>query len=74
MKIDLAGKRALVTGSTSGMGYAIAKGLAEAGGLRRFIKPTEVANLVVFLASDQAPAITGATLRVDGGIIHALGC
>jgi NAD(P)-dependent dehydrogenase (short-subunit alcohol dehydrogenase family) len=31
MKIDLSGKRALVTGSTSGMGYAIAKGLAEAG-------------------------------------------
>jgi NAD(P)-dependent dehydrogenase (short-subunit alcohol dehydrogenase family) len=29
--IDLSGKRALVTGSTSGMGYAIAKGLAEAG-------------------------------------------
>jgi NAD(P)-dependent dehydrogenase (short-subunit alcohol dehydrogenase family) len=42
--------------------------------LRRFIKPTEVANLVVFLASEQASAITGATLRVDGGIIRALGC
>lgn len=31
MKIDLAGRRALVTGSTSGIGYAIAKALAEAG-------------------------------------------
>src|SRR5262245_58124602 len=31
MRIDLAGKRALVTGSASGMGYAIARGLAEAG-------------------------------------------
>ena len=31
MKIDLGGKRALVTGSSSGIGYAIAKGLAEAG-------------------------------------------
>jgi NAD(P)-dependent dehydrogenase (short-subunit alcohol dehydrogenase family) len=31
-----------------------------------------VANLVVFLASDQASAITGATLRLDGGIIRAI--
>jgi NAD(P)-dependent dehydrogenase (short-subunit alcohol dehydrogenase family) len=31
MKIDLAGKTALVTGSTSGIGRAIAKGLAGAG-------------------------------------------
>jgi NAD(P)-dependent dehydrogenase (short-subunit alcohol dehydrogenase family) len=31
MKIDLSGKTALVTGSTSGIGYAIAKGLAAAG-------------------------------------------
>jgi NAD(P)-dependent dehydrogenase (short-subunit alcohol dehydrogenase family) len=31
MIIDLSGKTAIVTGSTSGIGYAIAKGLAEAG-------------------------------------------
>lgn len=31
MKIDLTGKRALVTGSTGGIGFAIAKGLQEAG-------------------------------------------
>jgi len=31
MKIDLSGKTALVTGSTTGIGHAIAKGLAEAG-------------------------------------------
>jgi NAD(P)-dependent dehydrogenase (short-subunit alcohol dehydrogenase family) len=31
MKIDLSGKTALVTGSTSGIGHAIAKGLAVAG-------------------------------------------
>lgn len=31
MKIDLSGKIAIVTGSTEGIGFAIAKGLAEAG-------------------------------------------
>jgi len=40
MKINLGGKRALVTGSSSGIGYAIAKGLAEAGAaiVRRLAK------------------------------------
>src|ERR1700741_727613 len=31
MIIDLSGKRAIVTGSTAGIGFAIAAGLAEAG-------------------------------------------
>lgn len=31
MRIDLSGKSAIVTGSTAGIGYAIAKGLAAAG-------------------------------------------
>ncbi|HVT04815.1 MAG TPA: SDR family NAD(P)-dependent oxidoreductase, partial [Thermoanaerobaculia bacterium] len=31
MRIDLQGKRAIVTGSTAGIGFAIASGLAEAG-------------------------------------------
>jgi len=67
MRIELSGKRALVTGSSSGIGYAIAKGLAEAG-----------AAVVVHGRSKErveaARALTGATLRVDGGIIRALGC
>ena len=40
--------------------------------VRRFIRPTEVANFVVFLASDQASAITGAALHVDGGVIRTI--
>lgn len=39
--------------------------------LGRLIEPEEVANLVVYLASEQASATTGAALRVDGGVLRA---
>ncbi len=32
----------------------------------------EVANLVVYVASPQASATTGAALRVDGGVVDAI--
>lgn len=40
--------------------------------LKRFTETTEVANLVVYLCSEQAVATTGAALRVDGGVVPAL--
>ena len=33
----------------------------------RMVQPEDIANLVVFLTSDQASAITGQTIAVDGG-------
>ena len=36
--------------------------------MRRFGKPAEVAAAVYFLASPEAAYITGATLKIDGGI------
>ena len=36
--------------------------------LGRFGKPEDVANAVVYLASDEASYVTGQTLRINGGL------
>lgn len=43
------------------------KALERFSPMRRLVKPTEVAQMVVFIASDSAAAITGAALPIDGG-------
>jgi NAD(P)-dependent dehydrogenase (short-subunit alcohol dehydrogenase family) len=40
--------------------------------IRRFAEPKEIANMVVYIASEQASATTGAALRVEGGIIDSI--
>lgn len=118
MKIDLTNRVAIVSGSTMGIGLAIARGLAESGatvnavlpgptlsdGLKGMLKEMaeeagqsieqaavdfvkanrpssiiqraaateEVANMVVYVASPQASATTGAALRVDGGVVETI--
>jgi enoyl-[acyl-carrier-protein] reductase (NADH) len=40
--------------------------------IRRAATVEEVANLVVYVASPQASATTGAALRVDGGVVDTI--
>jgi NAD(P)-dependent dehydrogenase (short-subunit alcohol dehydrogenase family) len=39
--------------------------------LQRFIEPTEIADLVAYLASPRASATNGAAVRADGGVLTA---
>src|SRR5690606_13243043 len=61
MKIDLSGRTAIVTGSTSGIGYAIARGLAQAGAnvVINGRSKANVEHAVVALAAD----VVGADIR-----------
>jgi NAD(P)-dependent dehydrogenase (short-subunit alcohol dehydrogenase family) len=47
----------------------IRKGGAAAHVLGRFGKPEEVANAILFLASDESSFVTGSPLHVDGGYL-----
>jgi NAD(P)-dependent dehydrogenase (short-subunit alcohol dehydrogenase family) len=40
--------------------------------IRRFATTDEVANMVVYVCSEQASATTGAALRVDGGVLRSV--
>jgi len=50
----------------------IVKGWESQIPLRRLAQPKEIADLVVFLASERASYITGAVFQVDGGVTKGL--
>src|SRR6202521_92170 len=73
MKIDLKGKTALVTGSTSGIGHAIARGLAAAGAAVVVNGRTQAK--VDAAAAAIATAAPGAKVRgVAADVSTAAGC
>lgn len=73
MKIDLSGKSALVTGSTTGIGFAIAQGLAAAGAevIVNGRKPAAAAEAIGRIGD----AVPGARLRpAVADVSTAAGC
>ncbi len=72
MKIDLSGKTALVTGSTIGIGYAIARGLAAAGaevtinGRTRAKVDSAVAAIKKAVPGARVTGVAGSVSTVEG--------
>ncbi|WP_176085006.1 SDR family oxidoreductase [Martelella sp. HB161492] len=60
--------RSLEEGFAPGAGGEAKKGFATAIPLQRYAEPDEIADAVVYLASDKARFVTGVRLPVDGGM------
>jgi len=58
------------TGMIGGMDDAVMSEVIKRSTLNRLGQPEEVANLCVFLASDEASYITAQTIRIDGGGVN----
>ena len=55
------------------VGIEGAEKIKQAIPMRDYSKPEDVADAVVFLASDRARLITGHSIRVDGGVCLPVG-
>lgn len=73
MKIDLSGKTALVTGSTAGIGFATARGLAEAGA-RVIVNGRSGASVDKALAALKAAVPGAQAVGFAGDLVDAAVC
>jgi 3-oxoacyl-[acyl-carrier protein] reductase len=68
IRVNTVAPGVVATGGGVDLPEPVRTGLLAAIPLRRFATPQDVANVVLFLASDLARAVAGTTVRVDGGI------
>ncbi|HKF20235.1 MAG TPA: SDR family oxidoreductase [Candidatus Angelobacter sp.] len=66
---ELAGVRALAAGTSQEKIY---ESWAADTPVRRLGKPDEIADMILWLASERASYVTGQTILADGGIYHGL--
>ena len=69
IRVNAVAPGVIATEIISAMPEKIIAGMTQHTPLRRMGDPRDVANAYLFLASDEASFITGAVLRVDGGLV-----
>jgi NAD(P)-dependent dehydrogenase (short-subunit alcohol dehydrogenase family) len=59
-----------ITSTTGRSTEAAASALLEGNPLGRFVRPDEVANVVVWLCRPESDAVTGQAIVIDGGQVQ----
>ena len=72
MWLDDGGVADSIAGASGQTPAEVRASTAGAAATGRFTTPEQVADLVVFLASDRSGNITGSDLRIDGGFVSTL--